>query len=69
MLASDSSDPETLQVLNRQLQVIEFQQNIPIEVLEVSCASKLPELRTCARSQPCHSQWFHYTASDGKLGS
>ena len=36
MLASDGSDMETLQVLNRQLQVIEFQQNIPIEALEVS---------------------------------
>ena len=39
MLASDSTDTETLQTLNRELQVIEFQQNIPTEALEVSCAN------------------------------
>ena len=41
MLASDSTDTETLQALNRELQVIEFQQNIPIEALEVSYASRV----------------------------
>ena len=36
MLASDSTDTETLQTLNRELQVIEFQQNIPTEALEAN---------------------------------
>ena len=45
MLASDSTDTETLQALNRELQMIEFQQNIPTEALEVGSASKLPELK------------------------
>ena len=39
MLTSESVDSETLQVLNRQLQLIELQQNIPAEALEVGCVS------------------------------
>ena len=77
MLASDSTDTETLQALNRELQVIEFQQNIPIEALEVSWLPRfsqnvvLPELKLAEHvgySQPCHSQEYKYWKA-GWLGA